>query len=197
MRPPSLVVVGAELRRDSLHGLPSRSGRSPRRLVLGAALVLTLASTASAQHPAFRIKGRVTTGGGEPIAGARVRLEAFFGYAAGTFAGQRLFDTTTNGRGEWNVGALQPGIWLFDVTATGYLPETVALPIRILTTVSMGTSNMTLVWDLVLKPLKTPDDAWGEYLTDVTALAQYEGRLLGSEQGIDGFGCLGHCFGLR
>src|SRR5206468_4595130 len=123
-------------------------------------------------HPAFRIKGRVTTGGGEPIAGARVRLEAFFGYAAGTFAGQRLFDTTTKAKGEWNVGALQPGIWLFDVTAPGYLPETVALPIRILTTVSMGTSNMTLVWDLVLKAIKARDDPWGAYLSEVTTLAK-------------------------
>lgn len=141
--------------------------------VLGAGcLVLALVTAASAQHPAFRIKGRVTTDRGEPIPRAEVHLEAFFGYAAGTFAGQRLFDTTTNANGEWNVGALQPGIWLFDVRAPGFVPETVALPIRILTTVSMGTSNMTLVWDLVLKALKIPDDPWGAYLADVTALAQ-------------------------
>jgi len=135
-------------------------------------VLLALSSAATAQHPAFRIKGRVTTDRGEPIAGAEVHLEAFFGYAAGTFAGQRLFETTTNAKGEWNVGAMQPGIWLFDVTAPGYLPETVALPIRILTTVSMGTSNMTLVWDLVLKALKAPDDPWGAYLSDVTKLAK-------------------------
>jgi Carboxypeptidase regulatory-like domain/Tetratricopeptide repeat len=135
-------------------------------------LLFAVCGVASAQHPAFRIKGRVTSDRGEPIAGASVHLEAFFGYAAGTFAGQRLFETTTNAKGEWNVGALQPGIWLFDVTAPRYLPETVALPIRILTTVSMGTSNMTLVWDLVLKPLKAPDDVWGEYLSQATALAQ-------------------------
>jgi hypothetical protein len=147
--------------------------RRPWALVLGPlALVFALSGVAAAQHPAFRIKGRVLTDRGEPLAGAEVRLEAFFGYAAGTFAGQRRFDTTTNAKGEWNVGAMQPGIWLFDVTAPGYLPETVVLPIRILTTVSMGTSNMTLVWDLVLKALKAPDDPWGEYLGEITKLAK-------------------------
>ena len=133
--------------------------------------MLVAAATVQAQHPAFRIKGRVITDAGAPIAGATVRLEAVFGYAAGTFAGQRLFDTTTNGKGEWNVGALQPGIWIFEVGAPGYLPEAVALPIRLLTTVSQGTANNTLLWDLVLKPLKTPDDPWGEFITEVAALA--------------------------
>ncbi len=38
------------------------------------------------------------------------------------------------------------------------------LPIRILTTVSMGTSGMALLWDLVLKPVKAPDDVEGELL---------------------------------
>jgi len=58
-------------------------------------------------------------------------------------------------------GRLMPN---FEVSAPGYLPETVALPIRILTTVSMGTSGMSLVWDLVLKPLKAPDDVRGALL---------------------------------
>jgi len=64
---------------------------------------------------------------------------------------------------------MQPGIWLFEVSAPGYLPETVALPIRILTTVSMGTSGMSLVWDLVLKPLKAPDDVSGALLNQAVA----------------------------
>jgi carboxypeptidase family protein len=136
------------------------------------ALLCAMARMASAQHPAFRVKGRVVTERGQPIAGAAVDLEAFFGYAAGTFAGQRTFSTETNAKGEWNVGAMQPGIWLFTVTAPGYLPETVALPIRILTTVSMGTSGMALTWDLVLKAMPAPDNPNGEFLTDLTGLAR-------------------------
>ncbi len=153
--------------------MSSKPRRKPARLVFpGILLALATAATVLAQHPAFRIKGRVTTERGAPIPNADVHVEAIFGYAAGTFAGQRQFSAQTNARGEWNVGALQPGIWLFDVTAPGYLPETVALPIRILTTVSMGTSGMSLTWDLVLKAVPTPDDVWGEYLTDLLKVAR-------------------------
>jgi hypothetical protein len=125
-----------------------------------------------AQHAAFRVKGRVVTERGEPIEKADVRLEAFYGYAAGTFAGPRKLSAQTNRKGEWSVGALQPGIWLFEAIAPGYLPETVVLPIRILTTVSMGTSGMALIWDLVLKPVRAPDDAHGAFLAEVAAAAR-------------------------
>jgi len=122
-------------------------------------------SVLHAQHAAFRVKGRVVTERGEPIDKADVRLEAFYGYAAGTFAGPRKLSAQSNAKGEWNVGALQPGIWLFEVMAPGYIPETVVLPIRILTTVSMGTSGMALTWDLVLKPVRPSTDVKGELLT--------------------------------
>src|SRR5260370_31920002 len=112
--------------------------------------LLSPASRVPAKHAAFRVRGRVTTERGEPIPNADVRAEAFYGYAAGTFAGPRLLSAQTNAKGEWNIGAMQPGIWLFEVFAPGYIPETVALPIRILTTVSMGTSGMSLTWEIVL-----------------------------------------------
>ena len=67
---------------------------------------------------------------------------------------------------------MQPGIWLFEVIAPGYVPETVVLPIRILTTVSMGTSGMALTWDLVLKPVTAPDDVQGELLKQAAAAAR-------------------------
>ena len=122
-------------------------------------------SALHAQHAAFRVKGRVVTERGEPIDKADIRLEAFYGYAAGTFAGPRKLSAQSNAKGEWNVGALQPGIWLFEVDrAAAIMPETVVLPIRILTTVSMGTSGMSLHWDLVLKPVRAGDDVKGELL---------------------------------
>src|SRR5262249_62122015 len=127
------------------------------------------APAASAQHAAFRIKGGVKTDTGEPVAGAEVRLEAFYGYFAGAFGGgPRTFTTSTNAKGDWNVGGLQPGVWLFEVFAPGFVPETVILPIRILTTVSMGQSGMSLTWDLVLKPLRAADDEYGAFLVDST-----------------------------
>jgi len=81
------------------------------------------------QHAVIRMKGRVLTERGEPIPDAELRSEAFYGYAAGTFAGQRTFNVRSNARGEWSFVGLQPGIWLFEVLAPRYLPETVVLPI--------------------------------------------------------------------
>jgi hypothetical protein len=129
-------------------------------------------SVLHAQHAAFRVKGRVVTERGEPVDNAVVRLEALYGYFAGTFAGQRTFSTTTGNKGQWSVGAMQPGVWLFEVIAPGYLPETVVLPIRILTTADMGTSGMSLTWDLILKPVPAPDDAQGELLKQAAAAAR-------------------------
>jgi hypothetical protein len=125
-----------------------------------------------AQHAAFRVTGRVVNDRGEPIDKADVRLEAFYGYAAGTFAGVRKFSERTNRKGDWSVGGLQPGVWLFEVIAPGYVPETVVLPIRILTTVSMGTSGMALPWELVLKPIAAPDDVQGDMLKQAAAAAR-------------------------
>ena len=142
------------------------------RIALCAAATVAIAAPAAAQHAAFRVKGRVVTERGEPIDKADVRLEAFYGYAAGTVAGPRKLSAQTNSKSEWSVGAMQPGIWLFEVIASGYLPETVVLPIRILTTVSMGTSGMALTWDLVLKPVHEPDDVQGELLKQAAAAAR-------------------------
>src|SRR5262252_7761759 len=51
------------------------------------------------QHAAFRVKGRVVTERGEPIDKAVVRAEAFFGYAAGTFAGPRKYEAECDRKG--------------------------------------------------------------------------------------------------
>jgi hypothetical protein len=138
--------------------------------------LMFLPAMASAQHAAFRVKGRIVNDRGEALENADVRIEAFFGYAAGTFAGVRTFTTQTNRKGEWSIGGLQPGIWLFEAIAPGYLPETVVLPIRILTTVSMGTSGMALTWDLIQKPVPEPDDVQGQLLKQAAALAR-DGKL--------------------
>src|SRR5262249_16877537 len=103
------------------------------------------------------IKGRVATEAGAPVHDAEVRTEAFYGYGAGTFAGQRNFSTRTDAKGAWSIGAMQPGVWLFVVAAPGFLPETVVIPPRLLTTVSQGTSGMSMTWDLILKPIRVPE----------------------------------------
>jgi len=143
-----------------------------RRALLAATIACILGAPAAAQQASFRVKGRVVSERGAAIADADVRTEALYGYGAGTFAGQRTFTARTNAKGEWSIGGLQPGIWLFEVIAPGYLPETVVLPIRILTTVSMGTSGQGLTWDLLLKLVSEPDDASGRFLSDLADFAR-------------------------
>lgn len=126
-----------------------------------AALVL-LPGVANTQQPVSRLKGRVVNERGERVKDAEVRAEAFFGSAAGTFAGQRTFSATTNAKGEWNILGIAPGVWLFEVVAPGYVPESVALPIRLLTPSGPNAGGQLLIWDLVLKPMAAPagDALW-------------------------------------
>src|SRR5256885_7059360 len=94
--------------------------------VVALALCCLLDSVLVAQ-PVSRVKGRVVTEKGIPVKNADVRVEAFFGYAAGPFGGQRIFTTTTNEKGEWTIVGVKSGVWLFTVSAPGEVPETVAL----------------------------------------------------------------------
>jgi len=52
------------------------------------------------------------------------------------------------------------------VFAPDHVPEIVILPIRILTTVSMGQSGMSLTWDVVLKPVPAGDDDNAKFLVE-------------------------------
>ncbi len=136
-----------------------------RRLLI--ASLVTAAAAVFAQHAAFRVKGYVREDKGTPIANADVRIEAFYGYFAGAFGGgQRTFATKTGAKGDWSVGGLQPGVWLFEVFSPDHVPETVILPIRILTTVSMGQAGMSLTWDVVLKPVPALDDLNARFLIE-------------------------------
>ena len=128
-----------------------------------AALCL-VSSTALAQPPVSRLKGRVTTEHGEPIVNAEVRAEAFYGSAAGTFAGQRTFAERTNAKGEWSIMGISPGIWEFDIVAPGELPESVVLPIRLLTASGPNAGGELLMWQLVLKPVPPPSGEPGTTL---------------------------------
>ena len=149
-----------------------RGGRPARRLVVAlVSLALLIAATAHAQQPVSRLKGRVVTDRGERVAGAEVRAEAFFGSGAGTFAGQRTFSTTANAKGDWSILGIAPGIWLFEVFAEGYSPESVALPIRLLTASGPNAGGSMFTWELILKPVREPDDLTGQFLSEVAAAA--------------------------
>jgi hypothetical protein len=118
------------------------------------------------------LKGRVLDDQGKPLKAAEVRAEAFFGSAAGTFAGQRTFTTKTNDKGEWTILGIAPGVWLFEAIASGHLPESVALPVRLLTASGPNAGGQLLVWELVLKPLAAPSEGPWQPLVDATESAR-------------------------
>src|SRR3954454_1067939 len=126
-----------------------------------------------AQQPVSRLKGRVTDESGARMQNAQVRAEAFFGSSAGGFAGQRTFTVDTNAKGEWSIMGIAPGVWLFDASAPGYVPETVALPIRLLTASSPNAGGQVIIWGLVLKPRRHPaNDDHAASLRDAAAAAR-------------------------
>jgi hypothetical protein len=136
-----------------------------RRLAIAIACCVTVALPVSARaQPVFRILGQVSDDKGQAIADADVAVEALFGYAAGTFAGQRTFAARTDAKGRWNVLGVKSGVWIFEVLAPGYVPEVVGVPITLLTTVSSGQSGNSLPWTLVLKAQRMPQGERGQVL---------------------------------
>jgi hypothetical protein len=127
------------------------------------AMIAVVSAPARAQV-VFRILGVVTDDKGKPIEGADVHVEALYGPAAGTYAGQRIFTAKTDAKGKWNVLGVKSGIWMFAVSAPGYVPEIVGLPINLLTAVSSRESGNSLPWTLVLKPERLPAGGPGDAL---------------------------------
>jgi tetratricopeptide (TPR) repeat protein len=144
--------------------------------VLAAAVAVALLSMApapAAQQPISRLKGRVVNDRGERLKDAEIRAEAIFGSGAGSFAGQREFSARTNAKGEWNILGIAPGVWLFDAVAADHIPETVALPIRLLTASGPNAGGQLIVWELILKPMPTPtENRNGRVLAEAAAAAR-------------------------
>jgi tetratricopeptide (TPR) repeat protein len=138
------------------------------------------ASALHAQQPVSRLKGRVLTERGERIADAEVRAEAFYGSAAGTFAGQRTFTTRTNAKGEWSIIGIAPGVWIFEAHASGFLPETVVLPNRLVTASSPNAAGQMFLWDLVLKPVAAGEEPRRAALVEAAKAAR-DGRAADAE----------------
>ena len=67
-----------------------------------------------------------------------MRVEAMFGFAGGDFLGQRTFAARTNAKGDWALLAFKSGIWVFDASAPGQLPDAVALPFNLVAPAGSG-----------------------------------------------------------
>jgi hypothetical protein len=126
----------------------------------------------AAQPPVSRLKGRIVTEKGAPLANAEVRAEAFYGSGAGTFAGQRTFSEHSNAKGEWSIIGIAPGVWLFEIMAPGHLPEIVALPVRLLTASGPAAGGMMFTWQLIMKPVPPPGGEPGQVLAEAAEAAR-------------------------
>jgi tetratricopeptide (TPR) repeat protein len=126
-----------------------------------------------AQQPVSRLKGRVLDERGQRLADAEVLAEAYFGPAAGTFAGHRTYRTSTNAKGEWTILGISPGVWVFAASAPGRVPEAVALPIRLLTPSGPNAAGQVLVWDLILKlQRRAPNEEFASKLLEAADRAR-------------------------
>jgi tetratricopeptide (TPR) repeat protein len=133
--------------------------------------LVTAASVTLVSQPLDRLSGRVLTAAGAPIPDADVRVEALFGFAGGDFLGQRTFAVRTNAKGDWGLLAFKSGIWVFDVTAPGQLPDAVALPFNLVAPASSGIDRLTPAWHPVLRPQAPPTGDVGQILTDAADAA--------------------------
>lgn len=136
-----------------------------------ACLVIAAAATLAAQ-PLDRLSGRVVTERGTPATDADVRVEAIFGFAGSDFLGQRTFAARTNASGEWSLLAFKSGIWVFDASAPGLLPDAVALPFNLVAPPSKGIDRLVPSWHPVLRLQPLPLGEMGRMLADAAAAAR-------------------------
>jgi hypothetical protein len=139
---------------------------------LRALVVVPLVTAALAAQPLDRLSGKVIGERGEPIADADVRVEAIFGFAGGDFLGQRTFTARTNAKGEWALLAFKSGIWVFDVSVPGQLPDAVALPFNLVVPAGQGIAGVVPVWHPVLRPAPLPAGDLGQMLVDAAEAAR-------------------------
>jgi hypothetical protein len=150
-------------------------GRKGRIAGTGTTVIATVCAVLSVAdlfaEPLLRLRGRVISQGGDAVAGADVRVEARFGFGGAEFTGQRTYSTTTNAKGEWSIIGFTAGAWLFDASATGYLPHVVALPFNLITPAGQGLDTMPL-WQPVLRMTRAPSGDMGNKLKDAEAAAR-------------------------
>ena len=121
-----------------------------------AAIAALLACAAARAQPLDRLSGGVTAESGEPLKDADVGIEAIFGFAGGDFLGQRTFTVRTGAIGAWALLAFKSGVWVFDASAPGRLPDAIALPFNLVAAAGSSTSGLVPAWHPVPRPSTPP-----------------------------------------
>jgi len=126
------------------------------------AAAAAIAAVTLAAQPLDRLSGKVVTDSGEPIKDADVRVEAIFGFAGGEFLGQRTYTTRTGAKGDWAVLGFKSGVWMFEASIPGHVPDVVALPFNLVVPAGTGLNGIVPVWRPVLRPTPLPDGEMGQ-----------------------------------
>lgn len=136
-------------------------------VITAAALGATLIA-----QPLDRLTGKVRTVDAQPARDADVRIEAIFGFAGSEYLGQRTFTARTDGKGSWAVLGFKAGIWVFDATLPGHVPDVVALPYNLVVPAGAGLAGVVPAWHPVLRPTPLPPGDVGQLLADAIAAAR-------------------------
>jgi hypothetical protein len=147
-------------------------------IVTTVAALVVLAEITPAQT-SYRLKGTLKDEGGAAIAGGRVRAEALQGFRGEQFVGQKEFAVGSNDKGEWNILGLTAGLWAFEMTAPGFVPQVIVLPVNFTQRQMQSARGGQLAWELpVTLPRtenvslqKAAEAAMAGNTNDATALA--------------------------
>jgi hypothetical protein len=123
-------------------------------------------------EPLSRLRGKVLDAKGDPMANVTVRVEARFGFGGTQFTGQRNYDATTNSKGEWTIIGFTAGVWVFDASAPGYLPEAIALPFNLVTPAGQGFAEAVPNWQPILRLAPLPEGEVGRQLAEAAEAAR-------------------------
>lgn len=139
---------------------------------LFATLGLVLLATVLPAQPLDRLTGKVLDAAGQPLKDADVRVEAIFGFAGSDFLGQRTFSTRSGAKGEWAVLGFKSGIWVFDASSPGLVPDVVALPFNLVVPAGSGLNGISPVWHPVLRPTPLPGGDAGRTIAEAADAAR-------------------------
>jgi len=153
------------------------TGKTGKTLLVCAILSLPALPAHPALPPLFaqpldRLSGKVVSDRGEVLKDADVRVEALFGFAGGAYLGQRTYAAKSDAKGNWALLGFKSGIWIFDASAPGQIPDAVALPFNLVTPAGTGLSGMGPAWHPVLKPTAVPEGEIGQMLIEAADAAR-------------------------
>ena len=127
------------------------------------------ASAADAQ-PLGRLRGRVVTTMGSPVDGASVGSKPFTASSAAITPDEDV-RIRADAKGEWALIGFKAGVWIFEASAPGRLPDVIALPINVSVAPSVRRRRRHTELAPVLRLSPIPDTPAGESLKEAADAA--------------------------